>query len=103
MPVLDEEGNKTEELMQLPMRKIPIPCTYAKIANSILYDPSIEEESVMDSRITVTTEDNGRISAMQKGDVGSFKKEEILDIVRRSKIRGDEIRSILKEKFSEMR
>jgi exosome complex component RRP42 len=85
------------------MKKIPVPCTYAKIADSILYDPSMEEESVMDSRITATTEDSGRISAMQKGDVGSFKKEEILDIVRRSKVRGDEVRALLKEKFSEMR
>ena len=103
MAVLDEEGKKTEELMPLPMKKIPVPCTYAKIADSILYDPSMEEESVMDSRITATTEDSGRISAMQKGDVGSFKKEEILDIVRRSKVRGDEVRALLKEKFSEMR
>ena len=104
MPALDEECNKIEgELVSLPMKKIPIPCTYVKIADSILYDPSIEEEAVMDSRITVTTEDSGKISAMQKGDVGSFKKEEILDIVRRSKVKGDEIRSLLKEKFSEMR
>ncbi len=103
IPVLDEEGNKTEEQIPLPMRKIPVPCTYVKIADSLLYDPSFEEESVMDSRITVTTEDKGNIAAMQKGDVGSFKKEEILEIVRRSKARGDEIRSILNEKFSDMR
>jgi exosome complex component RRP42 len=104
MPALDDEGKKIEgKFVPLPMKKIPVPCTYAKIADSILYDPSFEEESVMDSRITVTTEDSGRISAMQKGDVGSFKKEEILDIVRRSKAKGEEIRSLLKEKFSEMR
>jgi len=104
MPALDEEGMKIEgEFVPLPMKKIPIPCTFAKIADSIIYDPSLEEENVMDSRITATTEDNGNISAMQKGDVGSFKKEEILDIVRRSKVKGDEIRSLLKEKFSEMR
>ncbi|MCL4404872.1 MAG: exosome complex protein Rrp42 [Candidatus Marsarchaeota archaeon] len=50
--------------------------TFAKIGNSILLDPSGEEESAMDARLTIATDGNV-IRAMQKGLSGSFTIEEV--------------------------
>jgi exosome complex component RRP42 len=45
----------------LPMKSHPITVTMGKIAGKLLVDPWIEEESVMDSRITFATNEEGQI------------------------------------------
>ena len=40
-------------------------------------DPSLEEEQVMNARLTVTIDKNGRICAMQKGGQYGFTVEEL--------------------------
>ena len=101
MRVYDSEGNPTDTVEQLPVRKIPVPCTFAKIAGSLMTDPHVDEESVLDSRLTVTTDDEGYIVAMQKGEYGSFKLEEIMEAVKISKSEGARIREIIKAAVNE--
>jgi exosome complex component RRP42 len=67
-----------EEREPLPVKRIPIPVTFAKIGGSMLVDPNFDEERVMDGRITITTDENGMIPAVQKGEAGSFKLEEVM-------------------------
>jgi len=97
IPVLDEEGNPTEDLMPLPMLKTPVSCTFAKIGENILVDPSQNEEKVLDARLTVTTEDNGYICAMQKGGDSQFTVDEIMDCVKKSIKIGKEIRKTISD------
>ncbi|MHC1605085.1 MAG: exosome complex protein Rrp42 [Candidatus Methanofastidiosia archaeon] len=101
MPKIDEEGNPTEEMEQLPVGKVPIPCTFAKIGGKLLIDPQLDEENIMDSRITITTDDDGNIVAMQKGEGGSFKLEEIMEAVKISKTEGQKIRDMIKKAVKE--
>ncbi|MEM2918285.1 MAG: exosome complex protein Rrp42 [Candidatus Altiarchaeota archaeon] len=75
---------------KLPLREIPIPCTTAKISNAFVFDPNLDEEYAMDSRLTVTTTDT--INAMQKGNFGSFTEREIFEIVENSFKKADELR-----------
>ncbi|MFQ5891783.1 MAG: exosome complex protein Rrp42 [Candidatus Methanofastidiosia archaeon] len=96
MKDLDEEGNLTGELIDLPLRKVAVPCTFAKIGEFLLLDPSLDEERACDSRLTIATEDDGNICAIQKGKAGSFSMKEILEAVKISKLKGAELRALLK-------
>ncbi len=80
---------------KLPITCVPIPCTVAKIGNSILIDPNLDEEYAMDSRLTIATTDT--INAMQKGGNGSFKEEEILSAIDLSFEKAKEIRKLIEE------
>lgn len=96
--VMDGDAVKdTGERMPLPVHKIPISVTIASINNTLVLDPTEEEEAVMDARITLDTEDNGYLCAGQKGEPGSFSPEQILTAAEWSIARGKEIRQKIKE------
>ncbi|MFZ2456941.1 MAG: exosome complex protein Rrp42 [Candidatus Altiarchaeia archaeon] len=78
---------------KLPISRVPIPCTTAKIGKNLLIDPSLNEEYAMDARLTVATTEN--INAMQKGGTGSFNEEEIMACVDAAFEKGNEIRKML--------
>jgi exosome complex component RRP42 len=63
----------------LPMKSHPITVTIGKINNKLVVDPWLEEESVMDSRITFAYNEEGNICAIQKGMSGFFTPQQILD------------------------
>lgn len=61
----------------LPINNYPVAVTLAKVGKTILVDPSLEEEQVMSARLTVTTDKNGSICAMQKGGLSGFTVDEL--------------------------
>ncbi len=63
----------------LPMKSHPITVTIAKINNRLLIDPGLEEEQVMDSRISFATNEDGNICAIQKGGSSYFTPQQILE------------------------
>jgi exosome complex component RRP42 len=63
----------------LPMKSHPITVTLGKIAGKLVVDPWLEEESVMDSRITFASNEEGNICAIQKGGSSYFTPQQILD------------------------
>jgi exosome complex component RRP42 len=67
----------------LPIINYPVSVTFAKIGNKLILDTGFDEELVMDARLTMTMDKDGKICAMQKGGgSGYFTKEEILDAAR---------------------
>jgi len=84
------------EDFKLGVEHYPVSCTSVKIGNAILLDPSLDEETVADARLTVSIDENGDIRAMQKGLNGSFTLDEIKSIINISKIKGDRIRELIK-------
>jgi len=63
----------------LPMKSHPITVTLGKIAGKLIVDPWLEEESVMDSRITFASNEDGNICAIQKGGSSYFTPQQILE------------------------
>jgi exosome complex component RRP42 len=63
----------------LPMKSHPVTVTVAKINNKLLVDPWLEEEYVMDSRITFASNEDGNICAIQKGGSSYFTPQQILE------------------------
>lgn len=87
-------GEKTNE--KLPMLDRPIETTFAKINGSMVIDPILDEELVMDARLTISTNEKGNICAMQKGGSGTFTEQEILDTIERGRTKAKELRKFLK-------
>jgi len=81
----------------LPLKDPPISCTSVKFDNFVVLDPSLDEEEIADARLTVATDKNGDIRAMQKGLNGSFTREEIQKVIKVSLDNGREIRKQLSE------
>jgi exosome complex component RRP42 len=69
------------EDFKLPIIHYPMACTTIKVENTLLVDPSLEEERIANARLTVTTDENGDVRAMQKGLSGSFTTEEVKRII----------------------
>ena len=100
LPVFIVEGDKvvdTGEIMPPPLATIPISVTAVRIGDSVLLDPTMEEEACMDARLTITTQSDGDFVALQKGYTGPFTATQILQSAEIARIKGEEIRSKLKE------
>jgi len=82
----------------LPLRNYPIPTTFAKIGDKLIVDPDLEEEQVMDARLTITIEKDGKICAVQKGGNGYFTAQEIFEASKIVQQKAMELRKlVLKE------
>jgi exosome complex component RRP42 len=77
--IKDGELKIKQGYTQLPMRNHPITVTVGKINNTLIVDPWLEEEQVMDSRLTMAINDDGNICAIQKGLSGYFTPQQILE------------------------
>ncbi|HEY6536919.1 MAG TPA: exosome complex protein Rrp42 [Candidatus Nitrosocosmicus sp.] len=100
LPVFAVENEKvvdTGKIMPPPITTIPISVTAVRIGDSILLDPTVEEEACMDARITVTTQSERDLVAMQKGFTGPFSMDQVLQAVEIARNKGKEIRSKIKE------
>jgi len=79
----------------LPLKEPPISCTSVKFNGVVVMDPSLDEEEIAEARLTVATDKNGDIRAMQKGLNGSFTVEEIKKVIKASTDNGKKIREQL--------
>jgi len=77
----------------LPVQHQPISLTAVKIDGKILVDPTHDEERVADARLTVATNENGNLCAMQKGLEGAFTVDEVFKVVDLSRRIGADVRS----------
>ena len=66
---------KTDE--SLPLLKEPLAVTVYKNNNSLIIDPTAEEEKAFDARLTVASDEKGTISAMQKGGEAPLTIEDV--------------------------
>jgi exosome complex component RRP42 len=80
---------------QLPMKKHPITVTLAKIGDKLLVDPWLEEEQVMDARISMAIDDDENICAIQKGGSGYFEPKQVIEAAKIAKEKAKEMRKKL--------
>jgi exosome complex component RRP42 len=89
------KANDRGDDYQLPIRHMPISVTAVQIENSILVDPTLDEEKVAEARLTVTTDENGDLRAMQKGLAGAFSLDQITKCVETSQRLGNDLRKLI--------
>lgn len=80
---------------QLPVVHKPVACTFRKLEGELILDPSLEEEKEVGCRLTITTDELGRVCAMQKGEIGTFNRDEVLKLIKIAKEKGDELRKLI--------
>jgi len=80
-----------------PITTIPVSVTMGRIGEHIIVDPNGEEWECLDARITITTDSNGNICALQKGGNDGFTPEQIIKCGQISVSIGSKIREILKQ------
>jgi exosome complex component RRP42 len=93
--IVPAKANEVGEDYPLPVRHVPISVTAVQIENSILVDPTLDEEKVAAARLTVTTDENGDLRAMQKGLDGALTLEQVYKVIETSQRLGAEMRKML--------
>ncbi|MDI6691397.1 MAG: exosome complex protein Rrp42 [Candidatus Bathyarchaeota archaeon] len=94
--VKEDEVKIKSGFTPLPIRRHPITVTFAKISDKLVVDPWLEEEQVMDARLSMAIDDDGNICAIQKGGSGYFTPKEVLEAASTAKEKAEEIRKKLK-------
>jgi exosome complex component RRP42 len=60
----------------LPVSQKPITITVCKVGDKFLFDPNVQEEEVIDTKLSIAVRDDGKICALQKqGSKGMTVKE----------------------------
>jgi exosome complex component RRP42 len=94
--IKDGEVKIKQGYTPLPLRSHPITITIGKINDKLIVDPWLEEEQVMDARITMAVNDEGNICAIQKGMAGYFTPQQIIDASKLAQQKAAELRKKLK-------
>jgi exosome complex component RRP42 len=79
----------------LPIRNHPIAVTFAKFGDKLVVDPGLDEEEVMDARLTMTIEKDGKICAMQKGGLGLLTAEQVFEASKIALQKSEEQRKLV--------
>lgn len=93
-----EEGEvkKKTGYAQLPIKNYPVSVTFASIGGKLVTDPWLDEEQVMDARLTMTFEKDGNICAIQKGGgSGSFTVQQIIEAAKTGQEKSVELRKLV--------
>lgn len=88
--------DETWTLQEFPVRKRPVAVTVFRINDKLMVDQCLDEESVMDARLTIATTEDGSICAMQKGGTGGFSREQIEQAYQLARAKATELRKHLR-------
>ncbi len=78
---------------QLPLKDLPVSVSFGQIGKNWVVDPLLDEEKVLDTRITIATTEK-HVCAIQKAE-GWLTKDELLDHIDVAFKNGSELRKIL--------
>ncbi len=87
----DEVIIDNENTIDLPLKDKAAMCTFVKIGNKMILDPGLDEEAVLDARLSIGITESGKICAMQKGGNGPLSKKDILGAVNTAYSKKDEL------------
>jgi exosome complex component RRP42 len=94
--VKDGEVKIKQGYTPLPMKAHPITITVGKIGDKLILDPELEEEQVMEARLTMALNDDGNICAIQKGLAGFFTPKQLNAASKLAMEKAAELRKKLK-------
>ena len=61
----------------IPITTVPVSVTMGRIGQNIIVDPDANEWMCLDARLTITTDSDGNICALQKGGAEGFTSEQL--------------------------
>jgi len=93
--VTEGEIELTKRKQALKVLKEPVAVTMVKIGDSLIVDPTADEEEVKDLRLTITLDEDGNICAVQKSGPAGLTQEEIKKAVAIASERAAENRKLI--------
>lgn len=94
--------NEQQEIganVPLAMKEIPVGVTLAKIGSKLMVDPSLDEEAVCETKLTVVSSSDGSIAGMQKMGSASFTEAEVLEAIDMAREKAAELRELYLEEL----
>jgi exosome complex component RRP42 len=83
----------------LAMKEMPVGVTLAKIGSKLMVDPSLDEEAVCETKLTVVSSSDGSIAGMQKMGPAPFTEAEVLEAIDMSCEKAAELRELYLEEL----
>ena len=93
--IKDGEVKIKQGYIPLPLKSRPITVTIGKINDKLIVDPWLEEEQIMDARISMAIKDDGNICAVQKGCAGYFTLQQLAEAAKIAQKKAAELRKKL--------
>jgi len=81
----------------LAMKELPVGITLAKIGSKLIIDPSLDEEKVCDTKLTIVSSSDGSVAGMQKMGNAPFTETEILEAIDIAREKAAELRELFLE------
>ncbi len=92
----DDKIVLTEFQGPLPLSQKPVTITVCKIGDKFLLDPNMQEEEVVDTKISIGVRDDGKICAIQKQGSSGLTIKEVETIIDMALKKSKEMRKLIK-------
>ena len=79
----------------LPVEFKPINVSVCKVKDNFLVDPTLEEEEIVDAKLSVCVRDDGKICALQKQGEKELSFEDVEKIIEIALMKSEEIRKMV--------
>lgn len=78
----------------LAMKELPVGITLAKIGSKLMVDPSLDEEAVCETKLTIVSSSDGSVAGMQKMGSAPFTEAEVLEAIDIAREKAAELREL---------
>ena len=87
------------ENVSLAMREIPLGVTLAKIGSKLMVDPSLDEEAICETKLTIVSSSDGSVAGMQKMGSVPLTEAEVLEAIDLAREKATELRELYLERL----
>lgn len=95
--VVPNEQQGIGKNVPLAMKEIPVGVTLAKIGSKLMVDPSLDEEAVCETKLTVVSNSDGSVAGMQKMGITPLTEAEVLEAIDIACEKATELRELYLE------
>jgi exosome complex component RRP42 len=95
--IVPNEQQGIGENVPLAMKEIPVGVTLAKIGSKLMIDPSLDEEAICETKLTVVSSSDGSVAGMQKMGSAPFTEAEIMEAIDMAREKATELRELYLE------
>jgi len=90
--IVPEDAANAFPSMAMPIQNLPVGVTVVCIDNHLILDPTLDEETVCDTKLTVLTDSEGALSGLQKSGPTPLLPETVMNMVNLGRDKAAELR-----------
>lgn len=95
--IVPNEQQGIGENVPLAMKEIPLGVTLAKIGSKLMVDPSLDEEAICETKLTIVSSSDGSVAGMQKMGSAPLTEAEVLEAIDLAREKATELRELYLE------